>query len=49
MKEQKSATYKISKSNLSLEDAVEFNTTAIDKHTKIIEIVHPDGSSAKGI
>lgn len=49
MKEHKSGTYKISVRNLSLEDAVEFNTTTIDKHTRIIEIVHPDGKSAKGI
>lgn len=49
MREHKSGTYKIRLRNLSLEDAVEFNTTNIDKHTRIIEVFHPDGKNAKGI
>ena len=49
MKEHKLGTYKISVRNLSLEDAVAFNTIIIDKHTRIIEVIHPDGKNAKGI
>lgn len=49
MKEHKSGTYKIIKRNLSIEDAVEFNTVEIDKHTRIIEVFHPDGKNARGI
>lgn len=49
MSEHKLGTYKISVRNLSLEDAVEYNTTNIDKHSRIIEVFYPDGKNAKGI
>ena len=49
MKEHKIGTYKVRVRNLTIEDAVEFNTSIIDKHTRIIEVFHPDGKNAKGI
>lgn len=49
MKEHKIGTYKIRLRNLSIEDAIEFNTAEIDKHTRIIEVFHPDGKNGRGI